>query len=366
LVAIVDPELDPNGNHLSTPGQFLGTAPDPSPAPAPGPTGPPDSSKGGGSGMKSEQDFKNALGGLYDPTTYQSYVSNVSNNGGGDPNDWFNRIVSKEQLRGSNEPNSSYTADGAGGYTTGPTGKVNTTANARTVASGGPNATWTGPPATNVPGQFSDPISSFLEKFAQQQAQRLENPPSGSGQQLLESLLQSVSGQFQGGGYTPAEQELLNSQAINPIEQLRSARKQQVVQQLSARGIGPDSGVYKQMLADVDRQFDTMRGQAQTTLGVNAANHSTERQMSAVQLLQQLAGTQDQRLNSAFNYRTVPYNMAQQSFQDANTLYNQSGNPLSLVNPLAALSQQQQGQSGSQQEALGYLAAILSSMYGGQ
>ena len=333
-----------------------------------------------------EQQLKQRLGGLYDSSILGDVVRNTSYaNNTGDLQSWIDRIVNKNLLRGTNEANSTYTPNGQGGYTTGPTGKINTpqagagspafqipqskgtgpgggSPSMPSFGSQGAPLSWTGPPATNVPSQFSDPISSFLEKFAQQQAQRLENPPSGSGQQLFEQILNNISQQFQNGGYTPAEQELLSTQAIEPIEQLRKARKDQVIQTLAARGVGPDSGVYKQMLADVDRQFDAMRAQQQTQLGANAANERTQRMMSAVQLLQNLAGTQDQRLGSAFNYRSVPYNMAQQSFQNASQLYGSAGNPLSLVNPLLQLQEQQNAKTQAQQESLGYLIAMLTGL----
>lgn len=313
------------------------------------------------SGMKTEQDFKNALGGLYDPNTYTSYVANVSNNGGGDPTDWFNRIVAKESLRGSNEPNSTYTPDNKGGYTTGPTGTINRGPGQPKFSSGRGDF-GAGTKSIGYDAQFSDPISAFLEQFASQQRERLTNPPSGSGQQLYEDILKNISQQFQGGGYTAHEQELLNTQALDPLERLRSARKQQVITNLSARGIGPDSGVYKDMLADVDRQFDSLRAQQQTQLGVNAANQATQRQLTAIQLLQQLAGTEGQRNDQAFNYASVPYNMAQTAFGNASGFYGATGNPLALIQPLLALQSQQQGQSASQQQALGYLAYLLANM----
>lgn len=309
--------------------------------------------------MKTEADFQKALGNLYNPSTYQSYVANVSNNGGGDPTDWFNRIVAKESLRGSNEANSSYTPNNQGGFTTGPTGRVNypsiTPAQTGTPSTPGSYKF----PNPQYPSQFTDPISQMLEQFANNQRDRLTNPPQGSGQNLYENILKSISDQFQSGGYTPHEQELLTTQAMDPLEQLRKARQQQLITELSARGIGPTSGVYQSALADVNRQFDAMRAQQQNQLGVNAANQATQRQLAAIQLLQQLAGTQDTRNQQAFNYASVPYNMGQQAFQNASGLYGSAGNPLALIQPLLALQQNQQGQSAAQSQALGYLAYLL-------
>lgn len=217
-------------------------------------------------------------------------------------------------------------------------------------------------PSLTLGNQFSsDPISAFLQQFASQRSGDLQNPPAGSGQSLLEQALTSIAQQFSQGGYTPAQQDTLNTQAIEPIEQLRQARKQQVVQQLSARGIDPQSGVAIQMLKDVDTQFDQLVGQQRRTLATQATTEQQQRMMQSVALLTQLAGTQDQRQNEAYQYATVPYNLAQTAFSNASGLYSQTGNPLSLIQPLLAASQQQTTQQGNQSQALGYLAYLIQS-----
>lgn len=230
----------------------------------------------------------------------------------------------------------------------------------------------------NIPAQFSDPIARYLEEFAQQRAQRLENPPEGSGQNLLENALRRISGDFQSGGFTPGEQEIFTTQAIDPLERLRTSRKQQVLQELSRRGIGQTSGVAVQMLQDVDRQFDAMRSQTQAGLAGQFAQERVARLLQALGLLGNLAGTENQRLDQAFQYRTVPLNLADRAFNQsmqvfnagelsANNAYNRlantygmGGNPLGLVNPLMNLANLQQGRTDNSQEMLGYLAYILS------
>ena len=251
-------------------------------------------------------------------------------------------------------------------------------------------------PHTNVPAQYDDPITKFLETFAQRRAQERENPAAGSGQALLEEALQRISQQFQSEGFTPGEQETYQTQALDPLERLRSARKQQVLQQLSQRGIPPSSGVAQQMLADVDRQFDAQRATMQANLAGQFGNERVSRQLQGAQMLQQLAGTQNDRLNEGFQYRTVPVNLADRAFgqnmqvfdraensagnafnrslslydraegsannayvRSANT-YNMAGNPMALAPALLQLQQLQQNRGDNQQEMLGYLLAMLS------
>ena len=233
------------------------------------------------------------------------------------------------------------------------------------------------PGGYNVDPQFSDPITKYLEEFAQRRAQERENPSAGSGQQLLEQALKDIGGQFQSGGYTNAEQEVFTTQQMDPLEKLRQARKQQVMQQLSARGIAPGSGVGLQMIQDVDRQFDKMRTQQQAGLAGKFADERVNRLLQGLGLYGNLAGQENTRQNEAFQYRTVPLNLADRSFSQGMQLfnaaegsannaynrmsgtYNQSGNPLALVNPLLAMMGQQQGQSDSQQRALADLIWAL-------
>lgn len=211
----------------------------------------------------------------------------------------------------------------------------------------------------NVPGQFTDPISSYLEQFAQKRAQQLESPESGSGQNLLEQALKTIAGQFGEGGYTKPQQEILNTQALEPIDQMRNARKQQVMVSLSQRNIDPNSGVGRSMLADVDRQFDQAKIQQRRTLANQAVNEQQQRLLQSVALLSQLAGTENQRLDQSYTYRTVPYNLQQQAFSNASNLYGSAGNPLALINPLLNLQGSQQNTIDSQGAALADILWML-------
>ena len=206
--------------------------------------------------------------------------------------------------------------------------------------------------------QFTDPITGRIEDLANQRANNLTNPPAGSGQALLEEALKNISSQFQNGGYTPGEQEILQTQAIDPLERLRKARKDQVLQQLSARGIPPTSGVAISMLQDVDRQFDSARASTQRNIAGQAAQERQSRMLQAVNLLGNLAGTQDTRADKAFQYQNVPLNLADRAWNQAFQLYG-SNNPLALVNPLLQLSSQQQGQRYGQGQSLADLLRIL-------
>lgn len=287
-------------------------------------------------------------------------------NGANDYTDYLAALDRQYAVRAVNEPGQEgdwTTAQPKSGTTY---SARNIPGEARPVGAGGLANYWNSSsaprtPRVNVPGQFTDPIASYLEQFAQTRAQDLENPPFGSGQNLYEDALRAIAGQYAAGGYTTAQQELLNTQAIEPIEMLRQERRKQVQQQLSQRGIDPNSGVGRQMLQDVDRQFDQAIIAQRRLLANQATTEQQSRQMQSVNLLNNLAGTERGRLDSAYNYRTVPLNLADRAFSQASGLYNQTGNPLSVVSGLAQLASSQQAQQSGLSEVLGYLANVLAS-----
>jgi hypothetical protein len=208
------------------------------------------------------------------------------------------------------------------------------------------------------PGQFTDPLASEAERAARDRADRLNNPPAGSGQALLEQNLREMAEKFRNGGYTNEELELFQTQALDPVERLRTARKQQVMQELSRRGLSQSSGIAQSMLADVDRQFDAMRAQQQTQLGTQAAGERRARMLQALELLSGLASTEEGRLDKAFGYTTYPLTLADRAFQQAMSVYGMS-NPMNLFGPASQLAQMGMGQQAGQSQALSQLAWLL-------
>lgn len=206
--------------------------------------------------------------------------------------------------------------------------------------------------------QFSDPITSAIEDYAARRAEERASPSANSGQAEFEKTLREVAAMLKGGGFTPAEQQVFQTQALDPIEQMRAARKQQVLQQLSQRGIDPNSGVGMSMLADVDRQFDAMRQQTQRGLAAQGAQETTARMQQAIELLSGLAGTENNRLNESYQYRQVPLQLADRAFNQASSLYNQTGNPMQGLQAALSMYENDQQRGDALQELLGYLAGL--------
>ncbi len=113
-----------------------------------------------------ENQLKQKSGQYYDPTMLQDVQRNASYGAGDSPdmgsvNDWVNRVSAKASLRGGNEANSSYTANGQGGYTTGPTGIINSPSN--TGVNGGGSS--------GAPQYQNDLIKQMMDRQAAQDAQ---------------------------------------------------------------------------------------------------------------------------------------------------------------------------------------------------
>jgi hypothetical protein len=87
-----------------------------SPAAPTSPSSASGSSGGGGGSRDYESELKSKLGDLYTPGALEELRHRDYDPG------WMDRIVAKEQLRGSNAPNSEYVSNGKGGYLVPPGG----------------------------------------------------------------------------------------------------------------------------------------------------------------------------------------------------------------------------------------------------
>lgn len=141
-----------------------------------------------------EQQLKDKAGQWYDPSMLGDVQRNASYGAGDSPdmssiNDWVNRVSNKAQLRGSNETNSTYVANGSGGYTVGPTGTVNNPTGGSTSSTPAPQS----PSQTSqAPSYESELIKQMMERQAAQDA---ENKARGDNlyNMLLEQAKQGLA-----------------------------------------------------------------------------------------------------------------------------------------------------------------------------
>lgn len=169
-----------------------------------------------------------------------------------------------------------------------------------------------GPQASQGGGVFNDPATSEWEALLRTINQRLQQPQPT---------------------YTDAQRELMQTQAIDPLERQRQVQKQNTMQRFAARGINPGSGILEQALQDVDRQFDQMRTGQQTSFALNQIdredqlfNSNEQRALAGLNLFSQIPQLADRRLAAANG-----------SLMNANPLQF-----LSLQNQIAQQGQQHQ------------------------
>ncbi len=82
-------------------------------------------------------------------------------------------------------------------------------------------------------------------------------------------------------GYTGAEDEVIRTAALDPIERDRAAAQQRALERISSRGMTPDSGLAQELQALVDQGFDASRGTAQTEIALNELERRNARMNEA-------------------------------------------------------------------------------------
>lgn len=284
---------------------------------------------------------------------------------------------------------------------------------------GGTSFTTPGLPGIGVPGnQFNDPYSMLLEQILGGRINELFQPVSDAMrqqygeamqrranalsaaepqyQQLLD-FLQKRFEELQGPGYTGAENEVLRTQALDPVERDRTAAKQRMTEQLAARGITPDSGIFQDAMRQVDQAFDGIRAQQQTGLASQELARREDRSQRAAQiggtlvdipqarareqldvfaalegLSRSVRAEEEARRREAITYAGALADLPVQRLQLALQALGQGGNPDSMfrnllgvagLNQNAALMNQQQ--SAGLWSGLGSIAAILAAGGGG-
>jgi hypothetical protein len=173
------------------------------------------------------------------------------------------------------------------------------------------------PPSS--PGQFTDPSTANLEKYVNELIAQLKQPP-----------------------FTGQQQEVLRTQALEPIERDRAAAHQRALNNIGARGMDPSSGIAQELLNSVDRGYDTSRAQAQNQLAYNTIGQQRTNQNDVLSLMQLL------------------YQLPRNAQNDAISALNAGGvNPSSLFSNYAQLGMLQNSNSAANGQWLGQLLAYL-------
>lgn len=326
--------------------------------------------RGGTQGAQSTQGAQGAQGATGDTSTTGTHTSELgANTSTGDPfSDQINALYRQY-----------YGRDASAGEIQSHRGNPGGAAAVEAALKASQGSGTTTPPAPTTPGggvggggynannPFDDPATKSYIDLLNQRIQSLMQPQQNPEMDSLLAYMQQYFQQLQKPVYSDSQRDLINTQTLDPMERQRQARKQQVIQHMASRGMGPGDGPTIQALQDVDRQFDQMRTGKQADFSINEINMGRENQSRAVDVGSAAAGLrngmfqqQDQRANSALGYaRQIP-DMAQQRLQTAIGLLNQGQiNPAQLMGVLNQFNQtgNQQHQQDSQ-----YWQSIIAAM----
>lgn len=221
---------------------------------------------------------------------------------------------------------------------------------------------------TNI---FNDPATAQFEQLLNSMISRFNTPQTPPHYQQAIDQLNAYLAQLNGPVYTPAQMELMQTQAWDPMQQQHDAARQQLIQRLGSQGISPSSGIFEKALEDLDRQFQ----QAHTTTQAGFANQAIglqrQNQVTAASLAPQISNFeqaqtswQDTRALQAEMLAALIPQMASQRLRDASGSI-QGLNPMSLLEMQNRFQNQGYGQGADYGSAIMQLLAQLFGL-GGQ
>ena len=168
--------------------------------------------------------------------------------------------------------------------------------------SGGPGPADPGTFRSSYTAQFDDPSTRQYEDLLQHQMGALEAQRGVQGQanvglrgqqteaqaatDRLLAFLGQRAGELRQPAYTGAEQEILRTQMLEPIERDRQAAQKRALEyNVGGRGFEPTSGIAIQLLNDIDAGYDRQRAEAQGDLAYRQVGERRSREQEAQSLL---------------------------------------------------------------------------------
>lgn len=139
---------------------------------------------------------------------------------------------------------------------------------------------------TNV---FNDPATAQFEQLLNGMISKFATPQTPPDQSQAVGQLNKYLQQLNGPTYTPEQMGMLQTQALNPINQQHDQARQQLTTRLAGQGIGPSSGIFQQAMQQLDQSFEQMRTQTQNQFASNAVNLSRQNAATAASLAPQIS-----------------------------------------------------------------------------
>lgn len=188
-------------------------------------------------------------------------------------------------------------------------------------------------------GVFDDPATRDWESLLRQTATRLSTPRANPDWQPYVDYMRKYFNQLQQPGYTPAEQDIIQTQALDPMERTRQAMHDQVRQRYAQQGV--TGGLVDRALQDVDRSFNQQRTGAMSNFATQQIQYDAGRKKDAATVGQALAQAQEAMASGDENRMMQAVSLLFQVPQYADQrlqLANQTLQPLNSQSLLAILN----------------------------
>jgi hypothetical protein len=219
----------------------------------------------------------------------------------------------------------------------------------------------TGQAPSLAPNQFDDPYTNQLESIAKAQMGQVRNNPGFN--QLTEFLNSQFKELSTAPGFSPAEMSVLNTQASEPIEELRRTSSDRALQRTSNRGMLPTSGLAQLDQRNVDQFYDKLRTQANRDLAINAIDRRDSDLNRAGTIASQLGLTipQGQR-SEELGLAQLLYGLPRNALMDALAVVNGSPSSADLLSGANAQANQSYIQQQQNQQRWAAIAQFLAGL----
>ena len=192
---------------------------------------------------------------------------------------------------------------------------------------------------TNTNPQFDDSSQRLIEDYALDRFHQRQNPDPNSGTALFEKYARELIDTLKQPVYSPEDEAVLKSKAVNTIEGERTQTKQRWLEELNRRGIAPSSGIALQGLLDIDNHFNTARNTFETSFAADAVSATRANRVQVLDTYGQLADSEESRLREAGTYAAMPYGLQNDAFQRNLQLVGLGGNPSNFINSLLGIQE---------------------------
>lgn len=215
---------------------------------------------------------------------------------------------------------------------------------------------------------FSDPATQSYEKLLNSLIGKLNTNYQPPDYQNTIDQMKKYLDQLNGPAYTPEQQGIMATQALDPLERARYGAEQNTRNRLLAQGVAPTSGVIEDAIRQVDNQFTGARANTQAQLATNQIGVSRQNQALAAQLAPQISGFEHgnynynlgNQMNAASLAGIIPQ-LAWSRLQGANSAIQ----PLAPSALFGLQNQYQQQGYGNAADYMSQLMQLISQLFGG-